>query len=128
MFILVANDCFVVHIFDEFGYEKIILKGLSSKGQRQQLHCIKLKQDNDITKLGVFEKQKPRKIRMHENAVFVLTCHLSVSKTYGGGEHANVSIILDMKVIDEFKHGHNLVVSKQEILLYLLMERIWELL
>jgi hypothetical protein len=34
MFILVANDCFIVHIFDEFGFEKIIPRGLSSKGQR----------------------------------------------------------------------------------------------
>jgi hypothetical protein len=34
MFILIANDCFVVHIFDEFGFEKIIPRGLSSKGQR----------------------------------------------------------------------------------------------
>jgi len=35
MFILIANDCFVVHIFDEFGSKKIIFRGLSSKGQRQ---------------------------------------------------------------------------------------------
>ncbi len=42
----------------------------------------------------------------------MLACHSNVSKTYGGGEHANVNTILDMKVIDELKHGHNLVVSK----------------
>ncbi len=35
VFTLVTNDCFVVHIFDEFGCEKIIPRGLSSKGQRQ---------------------------------------------------------------------------------------------
>jgi hypothetical protein len=49
---------------------------------------------------------------MHENGTFVPECHSNANKTYGGGEHANASIILDMKVIDELKHGHNLVVSK----------------
>jgi hypothetical protein len=42
---------------------------------------------------------------MHENAASVSTCHFSASKTHGGGEHANASTILDMKVIDELKHG-----------------------
>ncbi len=87
MFTIVANDCFIVHIFDEFRFEKIIPRGLSSKGQRQQLHYIQLRQDDDITKLGVFEKQKPPIIRMHENGAFMLTCHSSASKMYGGGEH-----------------------------------------
>jgi hypothetical protein len=32
MFTLGTNDCFVVHIFDEFGFEIIILKGLLNNG------------------------------------------------------------------------------------------------
>ncbi len=42
---------------------------------------------------------------MHENGTYVLACHSNANKTYGG-EHANVSIVLDMKVIDESEHGH----------------------
>jgi hypothetical protein len=32
VFTLIANDCFVVHIFDEFGFEITIPRGLSSNG------------------------------------------------------------------------------------------------
>jgi hypothetical protein len=32
VFTLIANDCFVLHIFDEFGFEITIPKGLSSNG------------------------------------------------------------------------------------------------
>jgi hypothetical protein len=32
MFTLIANDCFIVRIFDEYGFEKALPRGLSSKG------------------------------------------------------------------------------------------------
>jgi hypothetical protein len=32
VFTIIANACFVVHIFDEFGFEITITKGLSSNG------------------------------------------------------------------------------------------------
>ncbi len=38
---------------------------------------------------------------MHENGIYVRACHFGVTKTYGGGEHANANTVLDMKVIDE---------------------------
>ncbi len=106
VFTLITNDCFVVHFFDEFGFEKVILKGLSSKGQRQQLHCIQSKQDDKITELRIPKKQKPLGAKMHENGTYVLTCHSNVNKTCGGGEHANASIVLDMKITNELEHGH----------------------
>jgi hypothetical protein len=62
---------------------------------------------------------------MHENGIFVRTCHFGATKTYRGGEHANANMVLDMKVINELEQGHTLVVSKHEILI---VERIWELL
>ncbi len=43
---------------------------------------------------------------MHENGAFVLACHSGAGKEYGGGEHANVSTVLDMKVTDQSEHGH----------------------
>ncbi len=43
---------------------------------------------------------------MHENGIYVRTCHFGATKTYGGGDHANANMVLDMKVMDESKHGH----------------------
>jgi hypothetical protein len=43
---------------------------------------------------------------MHENGTFVPACHSNANKTYGRREHANTSISLDMKIIDESKHGN----------------------
>jgi hypothetical protein len=37
---------------------------------RQQLDHIQLGQDDDITKLEVFEKQKPLGTEMHENGIW----------------------------------------------------------
>ncbi len=37
---------------------------------RQQLDYIQLKQDDDITKSRVFEKQKPLGVGMHENGAW----------------------------------------------------------
>ncbi len=64
------NDCFDVHIFDEFNFEKAIPRGLSSQRLRQQLDYIQLGQDDDIIELGVFEKQKPLGTKMHENGTW----------------------------------------------------------
>jgi hypothetical protein len=36
----------------------------------------------------------------------VQACHFGAIKTYGGGEHANVNMVLDMKITDESEHGH----------------------
>lgn len=43
---------------------------------------------------------------MHENGISMWACHFVATKTYGGREHANFNIILDMKVTNESKHGH----------------------
>ncbi len=43
---------------------------------------------------------------MHENGIFVRACHFGTTKTYGGGEHANANMVLDMKVTNELEHGH----------------------
>jgi hypothetical protein len=32
VFTFITNDCFIIHIFVEFGFEKVILKDLSNKG------------------------------------------------------------------------------------------------
>ncbi len=32
VFTFIANDCFVVHIFDESGFEITIIRGLSNNG------------------------------------------------------------------------------------------------
>jgi hypothetical protein len=85
VFTLIANDCFIVHIFYEFGSKKSIPRGLSSKGQKQQLHYMQSRQDDEITESEVSKKQKSPGARMHKNGAFVPTCHSSANKTYGGG-------------------------------------------
>jgi hypothetical protein len=32
VFIFITNDCFIIHIFAKFGFEKVIIKGLLNKG------------------------------------------------------------------------------------------------
>jgi len=36
----------------------------------------------------------------------VQACHFGAIKTYGGGEHANANMVLDMKITDESERGH----------------------
>ncbi len=67
VFTFIKMNCFDVHIFDEFRFEKVIPRGLSSQRLKQQLDYIQLGQDDDIAESRVSKKQKPSKVGMHEN-------------------------------------------------------------
>jgi hypothetical protein len=64
------NDCFDVHIFDEFSFKKTIPRGLSSQRLRQQLDYLQLRQDDDIIESRVSKKEKPPRVGMHEHGVW----------------------------------------------------------
>jgi len=56
--------------------KKSILRGLSSKAHKQQLHYIQSRQDDEITKSRISEKQKPLGAKMHENGNFYVSMPL----------------------------------------------------
>jgi hypothetical protein len=67
VFIFIKMIIFVFISLMNFSFAKAIPRALSSQRRRQQLDYIQWKQDDDIIKLGVSEKQKPPGIGMHEN-------------------------------------------------------------